>query len=115
MIPGPLHPDLFGGATPMMLEIPGAVGFVVRLQWEQVERTEYDASVHVLARDEDEAEEIARDLAKSNGLIDVDYDARRHEELSIRATKHRATDGAPHYDPAVLEAFEQRCVNQRSD
>lgn len=59
MVPGPLHPDLFGGMTPIMTPVKGRA-FLVRAAWVARDYTHYT----VVAADDAQAEEIAARLVE---------------------------------------------------
>lgn len=68
LIPGPPHPDLFGGETPTYVE----TGFPLRLWRVQVE-IEFAGEIIVAAADLDEAEQLGRELK----VTDFDEEYRR--------------------------------------
>lgn len=72
MVPGPLHPDLFGGETPIMTAVKGRT-FLIHASWV----TRDDAHYTVVAKDEEQAEEIAEQLVEreANGTsCEIEFD-----------------------------------------
>lgn len=67
MVPGPLHPDLFGGMTPIMTEVE-VRAFEVAATWVE----HHGRTLTVLARDEVEAKVLARRQAVSAATGDVE-------------------------------------------
>ena len=74
MVPGPLHPDLFGGMTPIMTAVKGRA-FLVRVAWSTRCCGHYamtaadDEWFTVVAADEDQAEEIAARLMEREHAV----------------------------------------------
>lgn len=62
-VPGPLHPDLFGGMTPIMVE-ENLYPFTVKINYDCPKSTSY----RVVASDENEAEEFAEFLWEESNL-----------------------------------------------
>lgn len=80
IIAGPEHPDLFGGTTPIMLELAGGVrAFEVSVIWKEY----HQEHVVVAAANSEEARNIAIDRMESMASShEEDFDAEEVTTLS---------------------------------
>lgn len=86
LVPGPNHPDLFDGESPVMLALDKPIkAFEVRVSYAVTEHE--SRTVMVAARNAEEAARIAVDRVESRG-DDNDHD---HDAEDVRALSRPAT------------------------